>query len=56
MDAKQQMGLHLLASIDCNHSMDKNHMPCKMWNEITCPFANFNGATDVISSQIWYCK
>ena len=22
-----------------------NHMPAKVWDEITCPFPNFNGST-----------
>ena len=36
----------LLTWINFNHRMYiNNHMPSKMWDEITYPFANFNGAT-----------
>ena len=26
--------------------MASNHMPSEVWDEITCPFSNFNGCTD----------
>ena len=28
--------------------MDNNHMPGKVWDEITYPFLNFNGATMLV--------
>ena len=35
----------LLTWITLNSSMDDNHMPSKVWDEITYPFPNFNGCT-----------
>ena len=34
----------LLTWIYFNSSIS-NHMPCKVWDEITCPFLKFNGGT-----------
>ena len=35
-----------LTCINLNRSVNiSNHMPCKMWGEITHPFPNFNGST-----------
>ena len=38
-------GLFLLTSIDFNPSTDKELRHYKVWDEITYPFPNFNGAT-----------
>ena len=38
------LGLHLLTWINLNLNMD-NYIHYKVWDEITYPFLNFNGAT-----------
>ena len=41
--------IDLLTCINFNPSIVSNHMPCKMWDEITYQFPNFNGC----AAEVW---